>query len=93
MQLVGATRGFISKPFIWMGIVHGLVGAFISIILLSGIIYVSQRELPELVNLQDIDLFLTLFAFVIVLGIFISWLSNYFAVRKYIRLKTDYLYY
>ena len=93
MQLVGATRRFISKPFILTGIVQGIVGAFIAILLLAGIIYVSQRELPELINLQDIDMFLSLFGIVILLGVLISWLSNYFAVRKYIRIKRDHLYY
>lgn len=93
MQLVGATHSFISKPFILMGILHGIIGAFIAILLLSGIIYISQRELPELINLQDIDLFLSLFGIVILLGIIISWLSNLMAVRKYIRLKTDSLYF
>ncbi len=93
MQLVGATHNFISRPFIWKGILHGIVGAFIAILLLSGIIYFSQRELPELINLQDIDLFLSLFGIVILLGIIISWMSNLLAVRKYIRLKTDSLYY
>jgi cell division transport system permease protein len=93
MQLVGATRGFISKPFILVGILHGIISAIIAILLLTGIIYFSQRELPELINLQDIDLFLSLFGLVIVLGIIISWLSNLLAVRKYIRIKTDSLYY
>ncbi|MBC8181821.1 cell division protein FtsX [candidate division KSB1 bacterium] len=93
MQLVGATRRFISKPFILKGVLQGIIGSFIAILLLVGIVYVSQRELPELVNLQDIDLFLSLFGIVIFLGIIISWLSNYFAVRKYIRIKTDYLFY
>jgi len=93
MQLVGATHNFISKPFIWKGVLHGIIGSFIAIMLLTGIIYVSQRELPELINLQDIDLFLSLFGIVILLGIIISWLSNLLAVRKYIRLKTDSLYY
>jgi len=93
MQLVGATHNFISRPFIWKGILHGIIGAFIAILLLSGIIYFSQRELPELINLQDIDLFLSLFGIVILLGIIISWMSNILAVRKYIRLKTDSLYY
>ncbi len=93
MQLVGATHIFISKPFIWKGILHGIIGALIAIMLLSGIIYFSQRELPELINLQDIDLFLSLFGIVILLGVFISWMSNLLAVRKYIRLKTDSLYY
>lgn len=93
MQLVGATRRFISKPFILRGVLQGIIGSFIAILLLVGIVYVSQRELPEFVNLQDIDLFLSLFGIVIFLGIIISWLSNYFAVRKYIRIKTDYLFY
>lgn len=93
MQLVGATHNFISRPFIWKGIGHGIIGAFIAILLLSGIIYFSQRELPELINLQDIDLFLSLFGIVILLGVIISWMSNLLAVRKYIRLKTDSLYY
>ncbi|MCD4729032.1 MAG: permease-like cell division protein FtsX [Bacteroidales bacterium] len=92
MQLVGATHNFISKPFILKGILHGVIGSFIAITLLTGIIYISQRELPELINLQDIDLFLSLFGIVILMGIIISWLSNLLAVRKYIRLKTDSLY-
>ncbi len=93
MQLVGATRQFISRPFIWAGIFQGIIAALIAIILLSGIIYISQREIPELVDLQDINLFLSLFGIEILLGIIISWLSNYFAVRKYIRIKSDYIYY
>lgn len=93
MLLVGATRPFISKPFILKGIVQGIAGAFMAILLLVGIIYISQRELPDLVSLQDIDLYLSLFGMVVVLGIVITWLSNYFAVRKYIKIKTDYLYY
>jgi cell division transport system permease protein len=93
MQLVGATQGFISKPFIMKGIVQGVVAAIIAILLLVGIIYLSQRELPELVNLHEVDLFLSLFGMVILLGIIITWLSNYFAVRKYIRIKHENLYF
>jgi cell division transport system permease protein len=93
MQLVGATRGFISKPFILKGIAQGLIGSFIALILLSGIIYLSRREFPELINLQNLEMFLSLFGLVLLLGIIITWLSNYFAVRKYIKIKTDKLYY
>lgn len=93
MQLVGATHGFISKPFILKGIIQGILGAIIAILLLVGVIYLSQRELTELVSFQDINLFLSLFGIVIVLGILITWLSNLFAVRRYINIKSDRLYY
>lgn len=93
MQLVGATRRFISRPFIVLGIIHGIIGSCLAIALLIGVIYLSKREFPELIQMKDIDLFLSLFGMVILSGILISWLSNFFAVRKYIRIKTDYLYY
>lgn len=93
MQLVGATQAFIRRPFILKGILHGILGAFIAILLLVGILYFSQQEIPELVNLQDADLFISIFGFVILLGIIISWMSTFFAVKKYLNLKADSLYY
>ena len=93
MQLVGATQVFIRRPFIWQGILQGFYSAVIAIILLATILYFSRQEIPELINLQDIGLYLSLFGFVILLGIVISWLSTYFAVRKYLRIKEDNLYY
>ena len=93
MQLVGATQAFIRIPFILKGILHGIMGAFIAILLLVGILYFSQQEIPELVNLQDADLFISIFGFVILLGIIISWISTFFAVKKYLNLKADSLYY
>jgi len=93
MQLVGATQAFIRRPFILEGILHGIMGAFIAILLLVGILYFSQKEIPELINLQDADLFISIFGFVILLGIIISWISTFFAVKKYLNLKADSLYY
>jgi len=93
MQLVGATQRFIRKPFIITGIVQGIIGAFVAIGLLIGVLYFSRQELPELIDLQEIDLFLSLFAFVMIMGLIISWISTFFAVRKYLKIKTDYLYY
>jgi len=93
MQLVGATRGFISRPFLVRGILQGLYSAFIAIVILGGILYLSQKEMPELINLQDIDLFLSLFGIVMLLGIILSWVSTHFAVRRYLKMDTDRLYY
>ncbi len=92
MQLVGATKGFIRRPFVIKGLLHGIYAGIISVALLVGLLYIAQREIPELLFLQDEQLIAILFAFVILLGVLISWLSTFLAVRKYLRLKTDDLY-
>lgn len=93
MQLVGATQGFIRRPFVLTGIKHGLYGAIIAILLLVGLLNFAQKQLPELQELQDERMLLYLFGLVIVMGIVISWISTSLAVRKYLRLKSDDLYY
>jgi cell division transport system permease protein len=92
MQLVGATKGFIRRPFVIKGIMQGIYAGIIAIALLVGLLYFAQREIPELLYLQDEQLIAILFGFVILLGILISWFSTFLAVRKYLRLKTDDLY-
>ncbi len=93
MQLVGATQSFVRMPFVLKGIKHGIYGATIAILMLIGVLYFAQKNLPELVELQDEKMLATLFGLVIVLGIIISWISTSLAVRKYLRLKADDLYY
>ena len=93
MQLVGATQGFIRKPFVLKGIKHGVIAAFIAIILLISLLILVQKKFPEFVELQDIELLSTLFAIVLLLGVIISWISTSMAVRKYLRLNSDELYY
>jgi cell division transport system permease protein len=93
MLLVGATQGFIRKPFLIRGIVQGIYSAVFSLILIAGIIYFAQRELPELIDFQDTNLFISLIILVLGSGILISWFSTYSALRKFLRMKTDDLYY
>lgn len=87
MQLVGATRSFISKPFILRSLLHGLISSVIAIILLAVVLYFSRQALPELIDLQEIDLFLSLFGIVTLLGLLITGLSTLFAVGRYLHLK------
>ncbi len=93
MQLVGATKGFIRRPFVWRGILNGFYGALIALVLLSGVLYMAQREIPELIQLQDLQMVGTLFIGVIILGMFLSYISTQMAVRRYLRSKLDDLYY
>lgn len=92
MQLIGATKSFIRKPYILYGIVHGLIGALIAILLLLFTLQFAQKQVPELVFLRDWFEFLVIFVVVILLGILISGLSTYFAVTKYLRAKSHSLY-
>jgi cell division transport system permease protein len=92
MQLVGATQGFIRHPFIRKGILQGFLSGILAIGMLMVVMFFTLQEIPELVEIEDLWLFGVLFAIVLVIGMTISWMSTYFAVRKYLRMKTDNLY-
>lgn len=92
MQLVGATSGFIQRPFIWRGILNGLIGAMIAITGILLLLYYAQQKMPELFNLQDVELLGSLFGLVLLLAVIITWISTSLAVRRYLRMKTDKLY-
>ena len=92
MQLVGATPGFIRRPFVLRGILNGIYGAMISISLLIGLLFYLQQKLPELFAIQDVEMVASLFGLVFLLGIIITWISTGLAVRKYLRMTTDKLY-
>ncbi|MEI5984680.1 MULTISPECIES: cell division protein FtsX [Sphingobacterium] len=92
MQLIGATKNFIRRPYIMYGIAHGLIGSLIAILLLVLTLQFAQKQVPELVFLRDWVEFAIIFAIVIGLGILISGLSTYFAVTKYLRAKSASLY-
>ncbi|MBK6640526.1 MAG: cell division protein FtsX [Bacteroidetes bacterium] len=92
MKLVGATRGFIRKPFVISGIMQGIYGAIIANLLLLGLLYFAKQEIPDLVEIQDYEMVLTLMGGVILAGIFISGVSTFFAVNKYLSRNTQDLY-
>jgi cell division transport system permease protein len=92
MQLVGATQSFISKPFIVRSVWNGFYSALITIALLMGLIYTAQNNFPELIELQDINLFIKLFLMVMFAGVGITFISTYFAVKRFLKIQTDELY-
>ncbi|MFO7999909.1 MAG: permease-like cell division protein FtsX [Marinilabilia sp.] len=93
MQLVGATRGFIRRPFLVTGILNGLAGATIAIILLTMLIYGLSNEFEGMIGFGNIKLVGVLFAMVIVLGLLITFISTFFAVNRYLSMNADDLYY
>lgn len=92
MQLVGATKNFIRQPFLLVAVFHGIIASFIAIIILLGLLYYAQKELPEILILRNVTEFGIVFLGMIIIGIFITALSTWFAVSKYLRLKIYDLY-
>lgn len=92
MQLVGATKGFIRKPFILYGIWHGLLGGLIAIMILIATLYFAYQQVPDLIVLQNYYEFGVVFLVVIGMGLFISGFSTFLAVNKFLRLKIYELY-
>jgi len=93
MHLVGATNNFIRQPFLNASSLTGVVGSVIAISALAAIIHFVENEFEGAVDFTQIDVLAVLFAFLMLLGIIITRISAYFAVNKYINLKSDELYY
>ncbi len=92
MQLVGATKSFIRKPFLARAFIHGLYAGFIACLLLGGLLYLVHSKLPELVQMQDLKANGILFAGIVLLGVLLSVLSTFFAVNRYLRVRVEELY-
>ncbi|WGH74338.1 permease-like cell division protein FtsX [Tenacibaculum tangerinum] len=93
MQMVGATKSFIRKPFIWQSIKLGLLGAFIAIIGLFILVYYVDRYIPTLELLTDYAALGYVAGGVILVAFFITWISTFFATQRFLNLQTNDLYY
>ncbi|MGB1307329.1 MAG: cell division protein FtsX [Oceanihabitans sp.] len=92
MQMVGATKRFIRKPFIWKSVQLGIIGAIIALLGMAVVLYYLNKTFPELNLLQAPILIAILFVGIFFLGIFITWFSTFFATQRFLNLKTDRLY-
>ncbi len=92
MQLVGATHGFIRKPFLGKGALQGLLSGLIACVLLFGLLEVANANIPELRGLQEPGKMLLLGAAIVLLGVLIAVLSTFQSVERYLRLSLDELY-
>ena len=93
MQMVGATKGFIRKPFIWSGVRLGFIGALISLAGLAAVIYYIDQKIPTLQLVTDYVTLAYLGGGILLIAFIISWLSTFFATQRFLNLQTDELYY
>jgi len=93
MKLVGATPGFIRRPFVYYNMVSGVIASLLAIGMLSGFLYYLQSELTGFIQILDMKTLLVVFVVVLILGILLSAVATIIAVNKYLRMNIDRLYY
>ena len=92
MQLVGATKSFIRRPFIKSHLLMGLIGAIIALIGLTLVIYEIERRFPELKIIENPIEPALIFSTVLLMSLGITLISTFFATQRYLNLKTDAVY-
>jgi len=92
MQLVGATKGFIQKPFLMRSVLHGFLAGFLASAFLMLVLEYANSQISDLRQLQEPEKIYILLGFLFLLGGFLGLISTYRAIRKYLRLSLDELY-
>lgn len=93
MQMVGATKQFIRRPFVWKSVRLGIIGGVLALFGMAIVLFYLNKTFPELELLSNPILVSLLFIFVFTLGIIITWISTHIATQRFLNLKTDQLYY
>ena len=92
MQMVGATKSFIRKPFVMRSIKLGMIGAVLAVLALIGVLIYVETSFPNLGILEDKAMIGLVLLGVLGIGVLITWLSTYFATQRFLNLRTDDLY-
>ena len=92
MKLVGATNKFIKGPFLSDSIYNGIYSSLVAICMLLTVFQLLQSDMPDFLNIQDFKSMGIIFACIFVAGILFTWLSTFFALRKYLRIKESEIY-
>ena len=93
MQMVGATKSFIRRPFIWHNIRLGILGGLIAISGNAVLLYYIDLSLPELKLMQQPTILIGVLLTVMAIGTFIAWISTHLATQRFLNLKTEELHY
>jgi cell division transport system permease protein len=94
MKLVGATRVFITRPFLARSALHGVLSALLAFLLLCGLFVVLRSQIDfEALNIVSVDFVALLFLCLIGLGLLVSMISTFFALDRFLDMNMDELYY
>ena len=92
MRLVGAKNSFIQKPFLIKGMYQGVYSSIFAIFMLIGSIQIIQSETASMLNITDLKIIGFIFILIFIFGFLLSWISTFFAVRKFIKQNESELY-
>jgi len=92
MKLVGASWGFIRRPFMKRALFSGFMSSLLAVALLAVGVYLLYRQEPEIFNIMTWDVLTITAVAVVVFGLVISLLCTYFSVSRYLKMKASKLY-
>ena len=92
MRLVGATNMFIQKPYLISSLYQGFFSSVLAIFMLIGSIEMLRKQIPDFIQTNDFIEISFIFGLLLIFGIIISWISTFFAVRRYLNLNENELY-
>jgi cell division transport system permease protein len=92
MQLVGAKRWFIQRPFLVRAAGYGFLSGVVASVIIWLVSDYAQRKVTDLKILHDQDQFLMLLGIILVIGVLVAVLSTFFSIRKYLRMSLEELY-
>ena len=91
--MVGATKRFIRRPFVWKSVKLGILGSIVALLGMGVVLYYSNKTFPELELLEDPIWLAVVFVGVFLIGVLITWISTFLATQRFLNLRTDELYY
>ena len=92
MRLVGATPGFIRRPFIWENITNGIIASILAMGMILGLLYGVSKEYVGFDVFLEVKLLASVFGAILCIGILITLIASYFATNRYINMRSDKMY-
>ena len=92
MQLVGATSGFIRRPFLQRAVLYGFGSGLVASAILYGILAYANQRIEDLESLQSQEKLLLLFGVIVFMGIVVTFTSTFLAIKRYLKTSLDELY-
>jgi len=92
MQMVGATKSFIRRPFIYTNIKLGITGSVLAMVAMYLGLYYIDKKFPQFGFVSDYQSIAIVFGGVLLLGILITWFSTFFATQRFLNLRSDDVY-